>query len=142
MKRTLAITAAAALAAAGVAFAAGTDEVRKQAESSMLVTGTIQVDPEGRVSGYTLDQQDQLPKVVVDVGQRVPHWRFEPVLDAGQPAQARADMSIRLVARKIDEGHYSVAVRSAAFGDEISAEAASERMEQVLKARREREDGG
>jgi hypothetical protein len=51
------------------------------------------------------------------VDMAVPHWEFKPVLIDGKPANVVTDMSIRVVAKKIDEDNYSVAIRSAGFGD-------------------------
>ena len=94
-------------------------EVRKQAEASMLVTGTIDIQPDGSVSGHALDAADKLPAYVVDLVRRaVPALRFEPVLADGQPVVARAKMSLRLVARPGDEGNMVVGIRSAHFGEE------------------------
>ena len=99
------------------ALAAGPGAVRKQVEASMLVTGTIQIDTAGKVTTYALDQQDKLPAGVIDlIGQAVPHWTFQPVLIDGRAANVRTDMSIRVVARKIDADNYSVGIRSAGFG--------------------------
>jgi hypothetical protein len=110
--------AAVLLLASAAIFAAGPGAVRKQAEASMLVTGKIQVDTSGKVSGYSLDQKEKLPPAVVSmVGKAVPNWEFEPVLIDGKAANVRTDMSIRLVAKKIDADNYSVAIRSAGFGN-------------------------
>jgi hypothetical protein len=103
---------------AGTAFAAGPAAVRKQVEASLLVTGRIQVDTAGKVSGYTLDQKEKLPPAVVSmVDKAVPTWQFKPVLINGKVANVATDMSIRLVAKKVDNDNYAVAIRSAGFGD-------------------------
>ena len=100
------------------ALAAGPGAVRKQIEASMLVTGKIQVDTSGKVSGYSLDKKDQLPPAVVSmVDKAVPNWEFKPVLIDGKARNVTTDMSIRLVAKKVDADNYSVAIRSAGFGD-------------------------
>ena len=110
--------AAAALFACATAFAAGPAAVRKQVEASMLVTGKVQVDSDGKVSGFSLDQKDKLPESVVElVGKTVPNWTFEPVLIDGRAVNVSTDMSIRVVARKTGDGSYAVRVRSAGFGD-------------------------
>jgi len=114
---TSAVCAALLLASAAVP-AAGPRAVRKQVEASMLVTGSIQVDGEGKVAGFSLDQKEKLPVGVVSmIDKAVPAWRFEPVLVAGQPANVTTDMSVRLVAKELDDGNYTVAIRSAGFGD-------------------------
>lgn len=107
---------------AGTVFAGGVRAVRARVEGSMVVTGTIGVTPQGTVLGYTLDQPEKLPPVVVDViGKTVPGWTFQPVVRDGKPVAAKAKMSLRLVARPIGDGNYQVAVRSAYFGDEQAA---------------------
>jgi hypothetical protein len=113
-----AVFAATCLFASAATFAAGPATVRKQAEASMLVTGKIQVDTAGKVTGYTLDHQDKLPSGVVRLlDQAVPNWTFEPVLMDGRPVNASTDMSIRVVAKKDSEETYSIGIRGASFGD-------------------------
>ena len=110
--------AAVLLLAGAASFAAGPGAVRKQVEASMLVTGRIQVDTNGKVSGYSLDHKDKLPPAVVGmVDKAVPNWEFKPVLIDGKARNVSTDMSIRLVAKKVDADNYSVAIRSAGFGD-------------------------
>lgn len=107
------------LAVAGVAWAAGPRAVRATVEASMLVTGTVDIEPDGRVSGYRLDRVDELPpEVVTLVTKAAGIWRFEPVLVDGVAAQVRAPMSLRIGARQQGEGTYGVDIRSARFGGE------------------------
>lgn len=116
MKRFLSAATLALLC--GVALAAGPAAVRKRVEASMLVTGTIQVAPDGTVSGYTLDRAKDLPPVATDIiGKNVPRWTFQPVLRNGKPVAAKAKMTLRLLARPIGDGNFSVSVRSAYFGE-------------------------
>jgi len=108
------------LLASGFAGARGPAAVRKQVEASMLVTGSIQVDGEGKVAGFSLDQKEKIPVGVVNMlDKALPTWRFEPVLVAGRPADVTTNMSVRLVAKKLDDGDYSVSIRSAGFGDRV-----------------------
>jgi hypothetical protein len=131
--------AAIALAAAAGAMAAGPAAVRRQAEASMLVTGTIQEDPAGKVSGFTLDQKDKLPAAVVEMlDRRVPAWTFEPVKVDGRPAHVRTQMSVRLIAKKIDETHYEVRIGGTGFGD-VAEKATHEST--AAERRRERQEG-
>lgn len=53
------------LLVSSAAFAGNAAAVRRQIESSMLLTGKIQVDAEGRVTGYSLDDADKVPPGVV-----------------------------------------------------------------------------
>lgn len=100
------------------AFAASPDAVRKRAEISMLVTGSILVSPDGSVQSYTVDQPDKLPSVVVDVlGKNVPTWKFEPVTVDGKPVLAKARMSVRIVGKRVDDSHDAISIAGAQFGE-------------------------
>jgi hypothetical protein len=106
------------------AWAAGPGAVRKQVEASMLVTGTIDIDPEGHVVGYSLDQEDRLPEAAVSIlGTHIPDWKFEPVLVAGKPSHVSVKTSIRLIAKKVDEDEYLVRVSGAHFGSHTDVDA-------------------
>lgn len=143
MKRATFAVAATVAVAAGASWAAGPAAVRKQVEASLVVTGKIRVDETGKVSGYTLDEQEKLPVAVVGIiARRVPLWRFEPVLLNGAPAHVSTDMSVRLVAKKADKDNYIVSVRSAAFGDESDKDSRAARVQEALKAEREGETAG
>lgn len=105
------------MAFSSLVLAGGPGAVRKQVESSMLVTGTVDVEPDGRVSAHALDQPDKLPPGVVElIGQAVPHWAFEPVVVDGHVIRARAKMTLRIVAKKLEDQGYSIAIRGATFG--------------------------
>jgi Gram-negative bacterial TonB protein C-terminal len=97
--------------------AAGPRAVRRQAEASMLVTGTIEVDAEGRVSRYGIDKKEKLPAAVGELlDKSIPNWRFEPAVVDGKPARAKTDMSLRVIARRVDDENYRVQVSGASFG--------------------------
>ena len=67
------------LLAAGSVLATGPRGVRETAEASMLVTGTVDIEPDGRVSGYRLDRVDELPPAVVDLVTKAAHiFRARP----------------------------------------------------------------
>ena len=115
MKRIFAV--AVLWACALVAAAAGPAAVRKQVESSMLVTGTIDIAPDGGVRGFRLDKEEKLPPQVIQLArQAVPEWRFEPVLIDDKTVPVSARMSMRIVASRLDESGYRLTIRSAAFG--------------------------
>lgn len=104
------------------AFAAkGSIAVRKQVESSMLVTGTIDITPAGDVVAHALDKPEKLPKGIVEMAARiVPEWKFEPVTLKNN-AISRSKMNLLFVAKKRDDGRYDIDLRSASFsGDEAS----------------------
>ncbi len=93
-------------------------DIRKQAEASLLATGTINVEPDGSVSSFTLDQPNRLPTAVVSlVDTSAPRWRFEPVIQGGKPIKAKARMSLHFIARKSDDTHYQVSLDAASFGE-------------------------
>lgn len=100
-----------------VAVAAGPAAVRKQVEASMVITGMIDIEPDGSVSAHRLDKPEALPEGISALTARViPGWRFEPIVMGGKPVPARAKMSLRMVAKKQDSGDFLLSVRSATFG--------------------------
>jgi len=107
------------LLATGVASAQGAGAVRKQAESSLLVTGAVAIDQEGHLTHVTIDKRDALsPGVIELVETASSQWMFKPVVVDGRAMRAKGPMTLRVVARKVDEGHYQVQIRSATFGSE------------------------
>jgi len=125
MYRTLsALLAVAFLAtAAPTADAQSARQARQEVEASMLVTGHVDIDREGKVVGHAFDQPEKLPAHAVDLIERaIPALRFEPVLVDGAPALARAKMSVRLVATPVGDsaGNMHVRIASAHFGEEYS----------------------
>ena len=98
------------------AMAAGPGAVRKTIESSMLLTGTIVVGPDGQVTEYAIDQPEKVAKGVLDfVGNNVLHWKFEPTLLDGKPVSVRNKMSVRVVANKQDNGDFSIRIGGVNF---------------------------
>ena len=94
--------------------AAGPSEVRKRAEASMLVTGWIEVMPDGSVHGYTIDHPEKLPPAVVSLIQNnVPTWKFKP--EGSLQAIERARMNLRIVAKRLDDTHDTIAIAGTNF---------------------------
>ncbi|MDN5780656.1 MAG: energy transducer TonB [Luteimonas sp.] len=118
-----------ALVAVPALALAGGPSVRDQVESSMVLTGTIDVAPDGKVSGYSIDRAVDVPDGVLGLFARfIPGWRFEPVRVDGQPATVRADMSMRVVARRLGGDNFRVSIRDTRFSQKRSrASAASAR---------------
>lgn len=117
MRRTRSWIGLALLAFAGFAMASGTAEVRKQVEASMLLTGTIDIEPDGSVAGYDIVDADKVPDyVLANVAKQVPHWRFEPVLVDGRAVRARSPMNIRMLAMPAGDDML-VSIASASFGE-------------------------
>lgn len=114
MKRIL--LCAIALLLSFSAMAAGPGAVRKTIESSMLLTGTIVVGPDGQVTEYAIDQPEKVAKGVLDfVGNNVRHWEFEPTLLDGKPVSVRNKMNVRVVANKQENGDFSIRIGGASF---------------------------
>ena len=114
---TMAVSLATLPLAAGTAVAQGPAAVRQRVESSMLLTGTIDLRADGTVVGHAIDQDDKLTPALRNlVADATATWRFEPVtLDPGSTI-GRARMSLRLVARKDEGDGYAVRIGSASFG--------------------------
>lgn len=107
------------LLVAFASHAAGPRAVRKTVESSMLVTGWVLIATDGSISKLELDEPDKLPTGVLSlVEQAGASWRFEPLLIDGVARKARARMSLRIAAKKIDAERYEVGIRSGYFGEE------------------------
>lgn len=112
----------------GAAFAEGPGAVRKQVESSLLVKGTIDIDADGRVLGHALERAGALPEGVARlIDNAVTQWRFEPVELREGTTRARAPMSLRIVAKRLDEDSFTVRIHGAQFGSYVPGEAPSSR---------------
>ncbi|MGY1530769.1 energy transducer TonB [Luteimonas sp. A649] len=125
MNRMLAsVVLALALLATGVALANGPAAVRKQMEASMLVTGMVVIEPDGRVSTWEVDRRDKLPEAVIELIEKsAPSWVFNPVVVDGDIVRAQARMSLRVVATPHGEDGFQVTIRSGHFGyDALSSE--------------------
>ena len=86
----------------------------KQIESSLLVTGTVDVDAGGRVLGYAVDEPEKLPQGILNMTAGIaPHWQFEAAAKEAQPE--RLKMRLFFVSRKVDATSYEVGLRSADF---------------------------
>lgn len=94
------------LALSGAALASGPGGVRKRAQASMLLTGTIVVAADGSVKSHVIDHADEVePAANTLISRSIPEWKFEPVLLAGKPVAATANMSLRVVAKPVGEGN-------------------------------------
>ena len=121
MRMTTALAALLSMMFVYCAQAMNASGVRKTVEMSMLVTGHIEIEPDGRVSSYVLDKSERLPAYVKsNLAKNVPHWRFEPVVIDGKPVRARSRLGIRMRALPAGDGDYRVAIADASFGDEYA----------------------
>lgn len=103
---------------ASPAIAKDEAEILRQAEMSMVVTGYVEIEPDGSVSRHEITGRDELPDFVVAmVDQAAPTWRFELIEENGVPIRARAEMSLRMVAQAIDGGDdFAVRIANGSFG--------------------------
>lgn len=102
----------AAVVGGGAVFAA-----TPNVEASMVVTGTITVNPDGSVHDYTLYRESDLPPEVLRLlRQSVPHWTFKPVEVDGKPVEAQTGMTLRIKADMAADKSVTLAVSSANFG--------------------------
>ena len=86
-----------------------------QIESSLHVTGTIDIGPSGDVIAHTLDQPQKLPKGIIDMAARiVPQWKFEPVALQGVKI-SRSNMNLLFIGKKLDNGDFLIDLHSATF---------------------------
>lgn len=87
-----------------------------QLESSMRLSGDIEVEVDGSVARYAIDDAERLPKGIAGLIERsVAGWKFKPVTSAGQPARLRNRMSLLLVAKKLEGNDYLVRLQAADF---------------------------
>lgn len=102
----------------------GARAVRKQAESSLRVTGSIVIDTDGSVQAHALDPNASLtPVLAAFVDKTLSQWRFEPIEVAGKVVRAEVPMSLRLVAKQADDGSYSISIAGTHFGSRAKAAA-------------------
>ena len=81
------------------------------------MSGSLVVGPDGEVASHELDPEAPLtPALKAFVDDSIRGWRFQPVLVDGKPVRAKVPMSLRLVAKRADEGKFSVAIASTYFG--------------------------
>lgn len=101
---------------ASAAPASNTQQAARQVQSSMLVTGTIEVNTDGTVATHSIDQVAKLPKGVAGfIDKNVASWTFKPVTHEGRAAKLHNRMNLLLVARKLDGDKYLIRMQAANF---------------------------
>lgn len=111
--RYSAVLAATAMFAGMTAHAADLKDI---AEASMLVSGTIEVLPDGSVGSYSLYKEEKLPAPVADLIKRnITAWKFQ--LKGPNMAPFKEDMSLRIVAKDVDAQHMALSLAGAGFSD-------------------------
>lgn len=99
------------------ALAGNVAAVRKQVESSLQVSGTVTIAPDGTVQAHTLDPKAPLGEPLVQfLDESIRKWRFQPVTVDGKVVTARVPMHLRLVARPTGDGNASITIASTHFG--------------------------
>jgi len=90
--------------------------MQKRTEASMVVTGFVDIAPDGTLASIILDHPERLPGEVKALVSRVSaRWRFEP--DPGEePSTRHLPVSLRIVARTEGDGVYRSRIRGATFG--------------------------
>lgn len=117
MIRHLLFVVALALFASLAGAVEAASPLAKEIERSMLITGSVDIEPDGSVSSHRLDNREQLPSgVAAFVDKAIAGWRFEPILVEGQPVAAQTKMSVRLVAQPV-ESSFRVSIRAVDFGN-------------------------
>jgi hypothetical protein len=100
------------------AFGQTASAARKQVELSMVATGSVDIDADGQVEHYALDNPEKLPSGIVQlVSMNIPAWKFAPKAVDARPIGTRAQMSLRFVAKPNGDGNYNISIRSASFFD-------------------------
>lgn len=101
------------------ASAGGASEVRKQAEASMLLSGSVEVAPDGTLRSYQLDQPEKIDPAIRDlVDRNIKSWSFAiDSLPPGVSANATIlnTMSILVVAKPLDDDTYNLRLAASHF---------------------------
>lgn len=88
---------------------------KDRASSSMLVSGIVDINPDGSVRDYRMDQAPKIPGIVQAVlKQTVPSWHFQ--VDTAHDVIAQTKMSVRVVAKPVDGGKMAFSVEGVHFG--------------------------
>lgn len=100
----------------GVALASGNAD---HAEASMQLSGTIDIDASGAVTGYSIHRRRDVDSAVIHLIDRaVPKWRFEP-LPSGAAAPA-TPVQLLIVAKQISGNQYAMRIQSANIGHPVT----------------------
>lgn len=95
----------------------GAAAVRKQAESSLQVSGSITIAKDGSVIAHSLDPEAPLGEALTAfLDKAIAGWRFVPVVVDGEAVNARVPMHLRLVAKRVEGDKVSVTIASSYFG--------------------------
>lgn len=82
----------------------------------MVVTGKVELNPDGSVHSYALDEQEKLPGPVVDLlKHNIESWKFQFAAD--QKSTVAETVSMRIVAKNVDKTHMTLALTGTQFDD-------------------------
>ena len=96
-------------------YSTASSAASERAWSSMLVSGTLDINPDGSVRDYKLDQPDKIPGIVLAVLKKtVPGWQFD--VGTSRKVIRQTKMSIRVVAKPLDGRKMSFSVEGVNFG--------------------------
>jgi hypothetical protein len=88
---------------------------RERPWSSMLLTGTVDIGPDGDVRNYALEHPEKIPSAVLNlVKKTVAGWRFQVQLPGHVIARAR--MNLRVLAKPVGSSSFSIEVEGVDFG--------------------------
>lgn len=111
------------LALVPLASASGFDEVY-----TARTTGSLTIDEQGAVLEVELDDKSLGQEVMAAYARHIRDWRFEPVLEQGQPIRAKGYMQLDLLAfRRSGSDDLGLGVSSARFTDPPSMQDAKSR---------------
>ncbi|MEO8997952.1 MAG: hypothetical protein ABI227_14845 [Rhodanobacter sp.] len=100
------------------AMAMSEGRITKKPEASMVITGLVDITPDGHVRNFDLDKADKIPSAVVGlVKSSLPNWKF----DLTQHIDTKAKVSLRVVARPVDDQHETIGIVGASFTSEDDA---------------------
>ena len=95
----------------------------KHEEMNMLLSGTVDIDLNGRVTGYRLDHVEKLPPAVLKlVARKVPHWTFRPPTDNDGHKIVQATMGLNIVARQTGADQFDLRIAGASFEQSMPPE--------------------
>ena len=96
------------------------DDLAKQLVASTLIAGSVQIAPDGKVKDYSIDQMSKLPPAVQSMLQEtIARWRFER--GTHLPVDIKERMTLRLVAKPVDDVRQAISVATVTFSDDFGA---------------------
>lgn len=112
------------LALAAPAAAQTRAGLMKELEASMLLKGRIDVAADGTVTGFSIDDRDQVePLALRHVERHIPQWSVHPATVDGVPVASSAPFTVRVVAKRIDDDQYGISITGASIQEDLPEEA-------------------